>query len=101
MIVFGVPYDPETYFAPSGVGKTFFWIFALLPWCPLSKGTQDLASATNSDKSPGEPTALRKGLCVRGAAGYTGALCNKAGDHDRMLRVAVHDNSVHWLIQPV
>jgi hypothetical protein len=53
VVVFGVPYDPETYFAPSGVGRTFFWIFALLPWCPLSKGTQDLAAATNSDKSPG------------------------------------------------
>lgn len=53
IIVFGVPYDPETYFAPSGVGHAFFWIFALLPWAPLSKATQDLASATNSDKSPG------------------------------------------------
>jgi hypothetical protein len=54
IIVFGVPYDPETYFAPSGVGHAFFWIFALLPWAPLSKATQDLASATNSDKSPGK-----------------------------------------------
>jgi hypothetical protein len=65
VIVFGVPYDPETYFAPSGVGRTFFWIFALLPWCPLSKGTQDLAAATNSDKSPGM-WAMHPPRCVDG-----------------------------------
>jgi len=53
VVVFGVPYDPDTFFAPSGVGKAFFWIFALLPWCPLSKSTMDLAAATNTDKSPG------------------------------------------------
>jgi hypothetical protein len=53
VVIFGVPYDPETYFAPSGVGVAFFWIFALLPWCPLSKATMDLAAATNTDKSPG------------------------------------------------
>lgn len=53
VVIFGVPYDPETLFTPSGIGRAFFWIFALLPWCPLSKGTLDLASATNTDKSPG------------------------------------------------
>lgn len=53
VVIFGVPYDPETYFAKSGVGVAFFWIFALLPWCPLSKATMDLATATNTDKSPG------------------------------------------------
>lgn len=50
--IFGLPYDPEYYY--TKIGYAFFWIFACLPWCPLIKGTLDLAAATGSDKDPGE-----------------------------------------------
>jgi hypothetical protein len=53
IIIFGLPYDPELYFNPNNVAKVFFWIFACLPWCPLSKAVLDLAAATNAERDPG------------------------------------------------
>ncbi|WIA40119.1 hypothetical protein OEZ86_013522 [Tetradesmus obliquus] len=53
IVIFGLPYDPELYFNPNNVAKVFFWIFACLPWCPLSKAVLDLAAATNSERDPG------------------------------------------------
>lgn len=50
--IFGLPYNPEYYF--TRVGTAFFRIFACLPWCPLIKGTLDLAAATSSEKDPGK-----------------------------------------------
>jgi hypothetical protein len=53
IVIFGLPYDPELYFNPNNVAKVFFWIFACLPWCPLSKAVLDLAAATNAERDPG------------------------------------------------
>jgi hypothetical protein len=56
IIIFGLPYDPELYFNPKNVAKVFFWIFACLPWCPLSKAVLDLAAATGAERDPGRPS---------------------------------------------
>eukprot|EP00775_Hariotina_reticulata_P013231 gene13231-13362_t len=63
MAIFGLPYDPEYYYAENNAGKAFFWIFACLPWAPLIKGCLDLAAATGSEKDPGLRWSQRDSYC--------------------------------------
>ena len=40
-----MPYSPTIFYTKNGMGKAFFWIFALFPWNPLTKGVLDMSAA--------------------------------------------------------
>lgn len=42
---YGLPFAPSIYFTKNGMGKVFFWIFAMFPWNPLTKGVLDMSAA--------------------------------------------------------
>lgn len=49
-----LPYTPSTYYSTSNKwGRVFFWVFALYPWNPLTKGILDLNEATLAPTDPG------------------------------------------------
>ncbi|KAF8060280.1 ABCA2 [Scenedesmus sp. PABB004] len=53
-LVAELPYTPEFYYSTTNRwGKVLFWVFTLLPWCPLTKGILDLNAATLTDTDPG------------------------------------------------
>lgn len=41
----GMPYSPIIYYTSNNMGKVFFWIFAVFPWNPLTKGILDMSAA--------------------------------------------------------
>jgi hypothetical protein len=40
-----MPYSPIIYYTSNNMGKVFFWIFAVFPWNPLTKGILDMSAA--------------------------------------------------------
>jgi hypothetical protein len=49
-----LPYTPATYYSSTNKwGRVFFWVFALYPWNPLTKGILDLNEATLAPTDPG------------------------------------------------
>lgn len=49
-----LPYTPATYYSTSNIwGRVFYWVFALYPWNPLTKGILDLNEATLAPTDPG------------------------------------------------
>jgi hypothetical protein len=51
---YGLPFSPSVYFTKNGMGKVFFWIFALFPWNPLTKGVLDMSAAAADATRGGE-----------------------------------------------
>jgi hypothetical protein len=50
----GMPYSPTIYYTSNNMGRVFFWIFALFPWNPLTKGVLDMSAAASSTTQQGE-----------------------------------------------
>uniref|UniRef100_A0A383W084 ABC transporter domain-containing protein n=1 Tax=Tetradesmus obliquus TaxID=3088 RepID=A0A383W084_TETOB len=49
-----LPYRADTYYSETNVwGRVFFWVFALFPWNPLTKGILDFNEATLAATDPG------------------------------------------------
>lgn len=52
----GMPYSPAIYYTSNNMGKAFFWLFALFPWNPLTKGVLDMsAAAMNAGQQGNHP----------------------------------------------
>lgn len=49
----GMPYSPTIYYTSNNMGRVFFWIFALFPWNPLTKGVLDMSAAASSATQQG------------------------------------------------
>jgi hypothetical protein len=65
---YGLPFSPSIYFTKNGMGKVFFWIFAMFPWNPLTKGVLDMSAAAADATRGGEEQlasrlALQLGPC--------------------------------------
>lgn len=45
---YGLPFSPSIFFTKNGMGKAFFWVFALFPWNPLTKGVLDMSAAASN-----------------------------------------------------
>lgn len=49
----GMPYSPTIYYTSNNMGRVFFWIFALFPWNPLTKGVLDMSAAATGTTQHG------------------------------------------------
>lgn len=49
-----MPFSPTIFYTKNGMGKAFFWIFALFPWNPLTKGVLDMSAAASNPSQHGE-----------------------------------------------
>jgi hypothetical protein len=58
----GMPYSPTIYYTSNNMGRVFFWIFALFPWNPLTKGVLDMSAAASSATQQGECARCMKSL---------------------------------------
>lgn len=54
LVSIGMPYSPSIFYTSNGMGKAFFWIFALFPWNPLTKGVLDMSAAAENTIQHGE-----------------------------------------------
>eukprot|EP00775_Hariotina_reticulata_P004500 gene4500-4753_t len=63
LAAFGLPYAPTLLYSPTGVGQGFFWVFAMLPWNPLTKGILDLAAAAANPHKQGLKFSERNSYC--------------------------------------
>uniref|UniRef100_A0A383VPE1 ABC transporter domain-containing protein n=1 Tax=Tetradesmus obliquus TaxID=3088 RepID=A0A383VPE1_TETOB len=61
---YGLPFAPSIYFTKNGMGKVFFWIFAMFPWNPLTKGVLDMSAAAADATRGGLHFAERASYCV-------------------------------------
>ncbi|KAF8059445.1 ABCA9 [Scenedesmus sp. PABB004] len=61
--VMGLPFAPSIFYTSNGMGKAFFWIFALFPWNPLTKGVLDMSAAATHPVSPGLRFSQRSSYC--------------------------------------
>jgi hypothetical protein len=50
----GMPYSPTIYYTSNNMGRVFFWVFALFPWNPLTKGVLDMSAAATGTTQHGE-----------------------------------------------
>lgn len=48
-----MPYSPTIFYTNNGMGKVFFWVFALFPWNPLTKGVLDMSAASENPTERG------------------------------------------------
>jgi hypothetical protein len=54
-----LPYRADTYYSETNIwGRVFFWVFALFPWNPLTKGIMDFNEATLAATDPGACVCL-------------------------------------------
>jgi hypothetical protein len=53
-----MPYSPIIYYTSNNMGKVFFWIFAVFPWNPLTKGILDMSAAGMNPIQKGESAVL-------------------------------------------
>ncbi|WIA36227.1 hypothetical protein OEZ86_007561 [Tetradesmus obliquus] len=60
---YGLPFAPSIYFTKNGMGKVFFWIFAMFPWNPLTKGVLDMSAAAADATRGGLHFAERASYC--------------------------------------
>lgn len=49
----GMPYSPTIFYTSNNMGRVFFWIFALFPWNPLTKGVLDMSAAATGTTQHG------------------------------------------------
>jgi hypothetical protein len=49
----GMPYSPTIFFTSNGMGKIFFWVFAIFPWNPLTKAVLDMSAAAANTMQKG------------------------------------------------
>ncbi|KAF6266062.1 hypothetical protein COO60DRAFT_1697444 [Scenedesmus sp. NREL 46B-D3] len=61
---YGLPFSPSIYFTKNGMGKAFFWIFAMFPWNPLTKGVLDMSAAAADATRGGMRFGERTSYCT-------------------------------------
>jgi hypothetical protein len=55
-----LPYRADTYYSETNIwGRVFFWVFALFPWNPLTKGIMDFNEATLAATDPGTGVRIK------------------------------------------
>jgi hypothetical protein len=68
----GMPYSPTIFYTSNGMGKIFFWVFALFPWNPLTKAVLDMSAAAENPSKTGE-------ICPANKLGLCGFTCRQCG----------------------